>query len=75
MDYNTENTIIEIAKRTRGRPKRETQLTDEEKKQRAREIAKRHREQNYEYRRLQQNVITNELNYLKIILKPNNAVN
>ena len=53
MDYNTEITIIEITKRPRGRPKRETHLTDEEKKQRARDIAKRHYEQNYEYRRLQ----------------------
>ena len=55
MDYNTENVIIEFVRqpRLRGRPKRETPLTDDEKKQRARDIAKRHYEQNYEYRRLQ----------------------
>ena len=53
MDCNTENVIIEIVKRPRGRPKREIPLTDDEKKQRARDIAKRHYEQNYEYRRLQ----------------------
>ena len=53
MDQHTENVIIEIVKRPRGRPKRQTQLTVEEKKQRARDIAKRHYEQNYEYRRLQ----------------------
>ena len=53
MDHNTEHVIIEIVKRPRGRPKREIPLTVEEKKQRARDIAKRHYEQNYEYRRLQ----------------------
>ena len=53
MDHNTENVIIEIVKRGKGRPRREIPLTDDEKKQRARDIAKRHYEQNYEYRRLQ----------------------
>ena len=51
-----------VKTRPRERPKREIQLTDEEKKQRAREIAKRHYEQNYEYRILQKHVIINELN-------------
>ena len=31
MDQNTENVMIEIVKRSRGRPKRETPLTVEEK--------------------------------------------
>jgi len=53
MDHNTENVIIEIVKRGKGRPRREIPLTDDEKKQRARDIAKRHYDQNYEYRRLQ----------------------
>ena len=53
MDHNTESTIIEIVKRPKGRPRRETPLADEETKQRAREIAKRHYEQNYDYRRSQ----------------------
>ena len=31
MDHNTENTIIEIVRRPKGRAKRETPLTDEDK--------------------------------------------
>ena len=69
MDHNTENVIIEIVRlpRPRGRPKRETPLTVEEKKQRARDIAKRHYEQNYEYRRLQKHCYYERTKHLKNI--------
>ena len=67
MDHNTENVLIEFVKRPRGRPKRETPLTDEEKKQRARDIAKRHYEQNYEYRRLQKHCYYERTKHLKNI--------
>ena len=65
MDRNTENVIIEIVKRGKGRPKRQTPLTVEEKKQRARDIAKRHYEQNYEYRRLQKQCYYERTKHLK----------
>ena len=69
MDNNTENVIIEFVRqpRQRGRPKRETPLTIEEKKQRARDIAKRHYEQNYEYRRLQKQCYYERTKHLKNI--------
>ena len=69
MDHNTENVIIEFVRqpRPRGRPKREVPLTVEEKKQRARDIAKRHYEQNYEYRRLQKQCYYERTKHLKNI--------
>ena len=67
MGYNTENIIIQIVKKHPGRPKRVTPLTDEEKKQRARDIAKRHYEQNYEYRRLQKHCHYERTKHLKNI--------
>ena len=67
MDHNTENVIIEIVRRGKGRPRREIPLTDDEKKQRARDIAKRHYEQNYEYRRLQKHDYYERTKHLKNI--------
>ena len=67
MHHNTENVIIEIVKRPRGRPKRETPLIDDEKIQRARDTPKRHYEQNYEYRRLQKHCHYERTKHLKNI--------